>query len=300
MGAPRKIVSPDEMRRFCAEARTAGRTIGFVPTMGALHEGHLSLLRRAREDNALAVASVFVNPTQFGPGEDFSRYPRQVEQDLVLCGSAGIDAVFVPEAEDMYRSGAVTFVEPGPVSGHLEGMSRPGHFRGVCTVVAKLFNIVGPDRAYFGQKDAQQAAVLCRMVLDLDFGVEVVVCPTVREPDGLAMSSRNRYLKPEEREAALSLYGALQKAQQMVSEGAEMATEVAAAMAEEIIANPLCDLDYAAVVDPDTFEDISRLNRPALAAVAAVVGRTRLIDNLLLAPETSRRARPAGTGRGTG
>ncbi|MHC4914809.1 MAG: pantoate--beta-alanine ligase [Planctomycetota bacterium] len=273
------------MRELSLGARAAGRSVGFVPTMGALHEGHLSLVRRARAESDFVVVSIFVNPKQFGAGEDFEKYPRRRKRDLKLCAEEGVDAVFAPAVEDMYPGeGGTTFVEPGPVSQRLEGMSRPGHFRGVCTVVAKLFNVVLPHRAYFGQKDAQQAAVLQRMVDDLNFGTEMVVCPTVREADGLAMSSRNAYLKPKEREAALSLRRALLAAREMVAAGETSATHVAAAMAEEIVVEPLCDLDYAAVVDPASFEDIATLNRPALAALAVLVGRARLIDNEMLRP----------------
>jgi pantoate--beta-alanine ligase len=295
------------MRELSRAERAAGRGVGFVPTMGALHEGHISLMRRAREENGFLAASVFVNPTQFGPGEDFKRYPRDLEKDMELCAAAGVDAVFAPQVGTMYPRGATpTFVEPGPASQRLEGMSRPSHFRGVCTVVAKLFNIVRPDRAYFGQKDAQQVAVVRQMVRDLDFGVEIVVCPTVREPDGLAMSSRNAYLAPEEREAALSLHRALEKARQLVALGETSAPEVTAAMAEEIVVEPLCDLDYSAVVDPESFEDVAKLDRPALAALAVRVGRARLIDNAMLEPAGAARAggsggkRPRARGRGKG
>ncbi len=281
----RKLVAPEEMRALSLQVRGTGKSLGFVPTMGALHEGHLSLLRRAREENDFLVASIFVNPTQFGPGEDLEKYPRRLEADLSLCAAEGVDAVFVPAAADMYPRGeGVTFVEPGPSASRLEGMSRPGHFRGVCTVVAKLFNIVLPNRAYFGRKDAQQAALIGQMVRDLNFGLEMVVCPTVREPDGLALSSRNSYLKEKERGAALSLPRALNAARRMVELGETRATEVAAAMAEEIVVEPLCELDYAAVVDPRTFEDIAGIERPVLAALAVNIGETRLIDNVMLSP----------------
>jgi len=284
MPAPRKVSDPAGMRELSLAERAAGKSVGFVPTMGALHGGHLSLVRRARQENDFLAVSIFVNPAQFGPGGDYGKYPRRPEEDVKLCAAEKVDAVFAPEAEAMYPPGATTFVEPGPAAQRLEGMSRPSHFRGVCTVVAKLFNIVLPDRAYFGQKDAQQAAVIKGMVRDLGFGVEVIVCPTVREKDGLAMSSRNAYLKPAEHKAALSLYRALEKARELVALGASKATEVAAAMAEEIVVEPLCELDYAAVVDPESFEDISKLDRPALAALAVHVGEARLIDNAVLEP----------------
>jgi len=272
------------MRQRSLAERAAGKAIGLVPTMGALHEGHLALMRRARAENGFVVASIFVNPTQFGPGEDFERYPRDLDKDLALCGGAGVDAVFAPPAEEMYPEDFSLSVDPGAVAQPLEGMSRPGHFRGVATVVAKLFNIVLPDRAYFGQKDAQQLAVIRNLVRGLNFGVEVVACPTVRESDGLAMSSRNACLNPGERQAALCLSRALNIAKDLVAGGERRAPEVAAAMAEEIVAEPLAELDYAAVVDPDSFEDVEKLSRPALALLAVRLGKTRLIDNELLEP----------------
>ena len=291
MSAPVGILEAAAMRRWSSAARAAGKPVGLVPTMGALHEGHLSLMRRARAENGVAVASIFVNPTQFGPGEDLEKYPRRLEEDLALCGQAGIDAVFVPSADEMYPKGFALFVDPGPLAQPLEGASRPGHFRGVATVVAKLFNIVLPDRAYFGQKDAQQVAVVKHLVRDLNFGVEIVVGPTVREPDGLAMSSRNAYLNPGERQAALCLFRALGIARDLAAGGERQATQVAAAMAEEVIQEPLADLDYAAVVDPETFEDMESLDRPALALLAVRIGNTRLIDNLILEPAGNRRGK---------
>ena len=285
MAAPVRIVSSREMRELSLSRRADGLSVGFVPTMGALHEGHLSLVRRARRENDFLVASIFVNTTQFAPGEDLEKYPRPLEKDLELCESEKVDAVFAPSEEEMYPLEKTrSFVEPGPLATRLEGMSRPSHFRGVCTVVAKLFNVVLPERAYFGRKDAQQVAVVKQMVRDLNFGVEVVVCPTVREPDGLAMSSRNSYLKKKERAAALAIPRALEAARRMVELGETRATEVAAAMAEEIVVEPLCELDYAAVVDPETFEDLSELEGEALAALAVNVGKARLIDNIIVAP----------------
>ncbi len=278
------------MRRLSLAERAAGKSVGFVPTMGALHEGHVSLMRRARAENDFVAVSIFVNPTQFGPGEDLERYPRDLERDLDLSAGAGVDAVFAPSAEEMYPKDFSSAVEPGAVAGPLEGASRPGHFRGVATVVAKLFNIVLPDRAYFGQKDAQQLAVIRNLVRGLNFGVQVVACPIVREPDGLAMSSRNAYLNPGERQAALCLARALKTAADLVADGERQATKVAAAMAEEIVEEPLAELDYAAVVDPDSFEDIEKITRPALALLAVRFGRTRLIDNLLLEPAGRSRA----------
>lgn len=277
-----KVGRADEMRKLSRAARAAGRTVGFVPTMGALHAGHASLLRRARGECGFVAASIFVNPAQFGPGEDLERYPRPLERDLALCAECGADAVFVPTVGEMYPKDFALMVDPGPLAGVFEGMSRPGHFRGVATVVAKLFNIVEPDRAYFGQKDAQQVAVIRHMVRDLDFGVELVVCPTVREPDGLAMSSRNAYLQPKERRAALCLSRALAAARRMVADGETRAMKVVERMAEIVVAEELAELDYAALVDPATFEDFVRLERPALAILAARIGTTRLIDNELL------------------
>ena len=284
MSKPVVLAQSAAMRQRSLAERAAGKAIGLVPTMGALHEGHLALMRRARAENGFVVASIFVNPTQFGPGEDFERYPRDLDKDLALCGGAGVDAVFAPPAEEMYPEDFSLSVDPGAVAQPLEGMSRPGHFRGVATVVAKLFNIVLPDRAYFGQKDAQQLAVIRNLVRGLNFGVEVVACPTVRESDGLAMSSRNACLNPGERQAALCLSRALNIAKDLVAGGERRAPEVAAAMAEEIVAEPLAELDYAAVVDPDSFEDVEKLSRPALALLAVRLGKTRLIDNELLEP----------------
>jgi pantoate--beta-alanine ligase len=270
-------------RKVCDAARSAGRTVGFVPTMGAFHEGHASLMRRARDERDHVVVSIFVNPLQFGPGEDLSRYPRDEDRDLSIAGQLGVDVVFVPSVEEMYPTGQpeVT-VDPGPLGERLEGAARPGHFRGVATAVAKLFDVVGPNTAYFGEKDAQQLAVIRRMVRDLSLPVEVEGCPTVREPDGLATSSRNAYLSPEQREAAGCLFLALSEAAQMARGGERDAATVVAAMAREIGATPEARIDYAAVVDDETFEEVSRIAGPARALVAARFGETRLIDNLLL------------------
>jgi pantoate--beta-alanine ligase len=272
-------------RRACEEARAGGRTVGFVATMGALHDGHRSLLERARADADLAAMSIFVNPLQFGRQEDLAGYPRDLERDLEIAEQEGVDVVFAPKPEEMYPSGRTEVsVDPGPLGDRLEGASRPGHFRGVCTVVAKLFGLVGACTAYFGEKDAQQLAVIRRMVSDLDLPVTVVGCPTVREPDGLALSSRNALLSPEERAAAKSLYEALARAAWLV-EGGELDTVVLRAeMAKRIGAEPLARIDYAAVVDEETFEEVDRLRGPARALVAAAFGTARLIDNLPLAP----------------
>lgn len=273
------------LRDACDDARLAGRTVGFVPTMGFLHEGHLSLVRKARREADLVVASVFVNPLQFGPGEDLEAYPRDEARDLELLEEAKADLAFVPSAEEMYPGGLpqVT-VDPGPLDDVLEGASRPGHFRGVCTVVAKLLGIVGPCRAYFGEKDAQQLAVVRRMVEDLDLPASVFAGETVRDEDGVAMSSRNSYLSPAEREAARAIPRALAAAEALVEAGEGDAHVVRAELAKHVGAEPLAELDYVAVVDDATFEEVERLERPARALVAARFGRTRLIDNVRLLP----------------
>jgi pantoate--beta-alanine ligase len=272
-------------REICEAARRDGRLVGFVPTMGFLHQGHASLLARAREECGLAAVSIFVNPLQFGPNEDLDAYPRDLERDLGICEKEGMDVVFAPPVEEMYRGGPpLVTVDPGPRGDRLEGTSRPGHFRGVCTVVAKLLGIVGPCRAYFGEKDAQQLFVLRRMCLDLDLPVEVVGCPTVREPDGLALSSRNSYLSVEERRAATALYEALARAAWLVEGGERDPNVLKAEMAKRIGAEPLARLEYVAVVDEDTFEETDALRGPSRALVAARLGRARLIDNMRLVP----------------
>jgi pantoate--beta-alanine ligase len=275
----------EEFRLACSAARTDGRTVGFVPTMGSLHDGHLSLLGRARQECGFATASIFVNPLQFGTGEDLGAYPRDLDRDLALCEKETVDLVFTPEAGEMYAEGVprVT-VDPGPLGARLEGGSRPGHFRGVCTVVAKLFALVGPSRAYFGEKDAQQLAVVRRMIADLDMPVEAVGCPTVREPDGLAMSSRNVFLSVEERAAATCLYEALARAAWLVQGGEQDVLVLKAEMAKRIGAEPLARIDYVAVVEESGFEEIDLVRGPSRALVAARFGNTRLIDNLPLRP----------------
>jgi pantoate--beta-alanine ligase len=271
------------LRARTAAARAMRKPVGFVPTMGFFHQGHRSLMRRAREERGFVVVSIFVNPLQFGPGEDFEAYPRDPDRDLATAEAEGVDLVFAPEVDEVYPGGLpdVT-VDPGPLGERLEGASRPGHFRGVATVVAKLFHLVGPSAAYFGEKDAQQLAVIRRTVRDLSFPVEVVGCPIVREPDGLALSSRNVYLSAEERAAATCLFRALQEGQASAGAGEREAKAIRGRMEEVIGAEPLVDLDYAAVVDEDTFEEVDRLDRPARALVAARVGKPRLIDNLRL------------------
>lgn len=264
-------------------ARAKDGTVGFVPTMGAFHEGHRSLIRRAKADRDFVVVSIFVNPLQFGDPADLAAYPRDEERDLELARELGVDVVFAPPVEEMYPAGEPeATVDPGRVAERFEGASRPGHFRGVATVLAKLFHAVGLAAAYFGEKDAQQLAVVRRVVADLSFPIEVVVCPTVREADGLAMSSRNARLSPEQREAAGCLFLALSEAAELARSGERDAGRLVAVMAREIGATPQARLDYAAVVDDDTFEEVRTVDPPARAVVAARFGDVRLIDNLLL------------------
>lgn len=256
--------------------------VGLVPTMGYLHRGHVELVRRAREESATVVVSIFVNPTQFGPNEDFGRYPRAFERDCDMLREAGTDVVFAPTPTEMYPPGFSSWVQVEDVTAPLEGASRPNHFRGVATVCNKLFNIVDPERAYFGQKDAQQVAVIRRMVRDLDMNLEMVVVPTVRESDGLAMSSRNAYLNVEERATAPVLYRALVTAREMRRDGCRDAAALIRRMSDVIGAEPLAKLDYAAVVDPVSFREVESLDSPGLAVLAVRLGPTRLIDNMML------------------
>jgi pantoate--beta-alanine ligase len=277
------IAGADELGARCDALRAGGQAIGFVPTMGFFHDGHLSLMRAARAERDAVVVSIFVNPLQFGPKEDFGSYPRDIDRDLALGEKQGVDLVFAPDVDEMYPEGPpeVT-VDPGPIADRLEGASRPGHFRGVCTVLSRLFHLVGPSRAYFGEKDAQQLAVVRKMVRDLAFPVEVAGRATAREPDGLAMSSRNTFLSPRERRAAACLYSALRDAVDAVLDGVTDATSLVRKMRERIEAEPLVSLDYVAVVDEDTFEEVDEVLRPARSLVAARVGKPRLIDNVAL------------------
>lgn len=277
-----------EIRQLVQQARQLGKRIGFVPTMGALHEGHASLIRSARRETDFVVVSIFINPTQFGPNEDYQRYPRTPEADWALCRSEGVDAIFSPSVEEMYPAGFCTWVEVTGLQDVLCGRSRPGHFRGVATVVLKLFNIVLPDVAYFGQKDAQQARIIRQLVRDLNVPVEIRVCPIVREPDGLALSSRNTYLSPSERQQATVLYRALQAAQELVRQGERDAARIRQRMIDLIAATPGATLDYAEIVNPETLQSVARIDQPALAALAVRVGPARLIDNLLLVPPDAR------------
>ncbi|MBX6754911.1 pantoate--beta-alanine ligase [Thermorudis peleae] len=258
------------------------KAVGFVPTMGYLHEGHLALVRRARAENPVVAVSIFVNPTQFGPQEDYARYPRDIPRDLALLAREGVDLVFTPSVEEMYPPGFASFIAVGPIGERLEGAARPGHFRGVATVVAKLFNIVQPTRAYFGQKDAQQVLVIRRMVADLNVPVTIVPVATVREPDGLAMSSRNVYLSPTEREIAAAIPQALFAAEARYHAGERDAEALRALVRAHLAATPGIQLEYVSVADAKTLDELDTVDRPALLSLAARVGTTRLIDNVLL------------------
>jgi len=271
-----------ETQSACTQLRGEGRILGLVPTMGALHEGHLSLVRAARAVCDVVVVSIFVNPTQFGPKEDFSKYPRTFDEDCALLEREGVDLISAPTVEEMYPAGTSTFVLVEGVSDRLDGASRPGHFRGVTTVVSKLFHIVGPHKAFFGQKDAAQVAVLRKMVQDLNFLLQLVVCPIVRESDGLALSSRNRYLLEKERGQALVLHRALRKVEEMAASGERSSAKLIQAARLVFAEEPDVRVDYIAVVDPDTLEDVSDVRGGALVAVSAFVGATRLIDNVVL------------------
>jgi len=275
----------DDMRAASRAARLTGLRLGLVATMGALHDGHLSLVRAAEAQCDVVVVSIFVNPLQFGPNEDLGKYPRTFERDCELLEREGIDFLFAPSAEEMYPADAVTYVTVEGLSDKLCGRSRPGHFRGVTTVVAKLFDIVEPDLAFFGQKDAAQATIIRRMVRDLNFPIEVMVCPIVREPDGLAMSSRNAYLSPQERKSALVLYRSLGEVKRRFEQGERKAANLIEAGGRVLAQESAVRLDYLEVVDPDTLDPLPELDRPALVAVAALVGTTRLIDNILLSPK---------------
>ena len=281
----RVFTSVSPMQEETLRWRQRGQRIGLVPTMGALHEGHLSLVQAARERSKIVVATIFVNPTQFGPGEDLAKYPRTLNADLVALSSAGCDAVFVPSADEMYAAGSSTFVEPPAVSQPLEGVHRPGHFRGVATIVLKLLNVIPADVACFGQKDYQQAQVIRRMVADLNLPVEIVVCPIIREPDGLAMSSRNRYLSPAQRQQAVALARALDEAERLVAGGEANSEPILAAMGNKLRSAGIDRIDYVALADPDTLAPVARIERRAVALIACHVGNTRLIDNRLLGPD---------------
>lgn len=268
-----------EVREITSSWRKQELSIGLVPTMGFIHDGHKSLMERARIENKKVVVSIFVNPLQFGPAEDYEKYPRDLEHDKKVCKEAGIDLIFVPTVSEMYPSRNFAYVDIEELGNGLCGAKRPGHFRGVCTVVSKLFNIVLPDRAYFGEKDAQQLAIIKRMVKDLNFDIDIVACPTVREPDGLAMSSRNSYLSSEERKAALTISKSLKLAKAALSGNEKNADSIKKIVCDKLSRERLIRIDYVDVVNPDTLESITQIDGPVLVAVAAFVGRTRLIDN---------------------
>ena len=277
-----KIVSTiNEVREQVKEWKKEGNTIGFVPTMGYLHEGHASLIDAARKNNGKVVVSIFVNPIQFGPNEDLDSYPRDLEHDAKLCEEHGVDLIFHPTPEEMYGDNFYTFVDMDVLTKELCGLSRPVHFRGVCTVVSKLFNIVTPDNAYFGQKDAQQLAIIKRMVKDLNMPLSIHGCPIIREEDGLAKSSRNTYLSPEERKAALVLSRSV-FLEKMVKEGERDCKKVIVAMTEEIEKEPLAKIDYVKIVDLSTMQQIDTIEHGILAAMAVYIGKTRLIDNFMI------------------
>ncbi len=276
-----KIVKEIEaLRLFLGGMRREGKEIGFVPTMGYLHQGHLSLIQASAKENDITVLSIYVNPTQFGPGEDLDQYPSDIENDKKLAEAAGADLVFIPDHNIMYKDNHATYVQVNGLTNQLCGHSRPTHFQGVITIVTKLFNIVQPDRAYFGQKDAQQAIVIKRMVNDLNMPITIVVCPIIREADGLAMSSRNTYLGAEEREQATILYQSLQKAKALIDSGERSSETVKAMIRQMIHGKPTAEVDYVSIVSAHTLEDIETLEDKILLALAVKVGKTRLIDNL--------------------
>lgn len=278
----RKIETIAKMKTVCRGATREGKTLGLVPTMGALHDGHLSLVRTSRVQCDVTAVSIFVNPLQFGPSEDLEKYPRSLQHDAAMLEELGVDFLFAPSVAEMYPPGAQTYVDVGDLSGKLDGGSRPGHFRGVATVVSKLFEIVRPDRAYFGQKDAAQVVVLRKMVRDLNMDLELIVCPIVREADGLALSSRNVYLGPEERKQALVLSRSLQLVKAAYEDGEDSGARLTEIGKQVVASEPGAKLDYYAVVHPDTLDPVAKASRGTLVAVAAWVGTTRLIDNLLL------------------
>jgi len=276
------IRSIKQMRQFIKTQKKAKKTIGFVPTMGYLHEGHLSLMRQAKKDCDISVISIFVNPTQFGPREDYKKYPRNIKRDERLARSVGVDAIFYPTVKQMYPQGYLAYVNVEELTGVLCGKSRPGHFRGVTTIVAKLFNIVQSDIAYFGQKDAQQAIVIQKMVKDLDMPIKIKIMPIIREPDGLAMSSRNTYLNPQERIDALVLSQSLKKARQMVRQGKRSSKKIILQMRRMIAAKKTAKIDYISCVRLDSLEPVSQIKGKILIALAVWIGKTRLIDNIII------------------
>jgi pantoate--beta-alanine ligase len=282
-----QIIHPaKDMHSLSKLLRVSDKSIGFVPTMGALHEGHLSLIKRSKKENDITVVSIYVNPLQFGPNEDLQKYPRRRDKDLELLSSLEVDTVFIPDDKEMYGEDFTTFIYIGRIAKLLCGASRPGHFDGVATIVAKLFNIVAPDRAYFGQKDFQQSVVIKKMVRDLNYGIDIIVCPTVREDDGLAMSSRNTYLTDDEREAATALYRALKHGRNMIlKDKIDDAFVVRGKLETMLDAEPLLDLEYIEVVEPEGLKTITKIELPVLICLAATLGKARLIDNILINDE---------------
>lgn len=275
----------NEIRKYIKEQQKEGKTVGLVPTMGYLHEGHLSLIKKSSEENKITVVSIFVNPTQFGENEDLDQYPRDLERDVKLAEKANASAVFVPTVEDLYPKGYQTYVNVEYLTKHLCGLKRPGHFRGVTTIVTKLFNIINPDKAYFGQKDAQQAIVIKRMVKDLDLDIEIVVCPIVRESDGLAKSSRNTYLSKEGRKQSTVLFLSLMIAKQMIENGERQADKIKKAIEKNIKHKALTEIDYISISNVETLEEIKEITGEILIALAVKIGNTRLIDNIQLEVE---------------
>lgn len=278
----RLVDTISDMKAIIRSNRTMGKTIGFVPTMGYLHEGHLSLANRSVQDNDFTVMSIFVNPTQFGPNEDFEKYPRDMERDLSLAESAGVDVVFSPGVSEMYPEKYKTYVNVEDITGVLCGLSRPGHFRGVTTVVNKLFNIIEPHKAYFGQKDAQQVIVIKKMVRDLNMNLEIVTCPIIRESDGLAMSSRNVYLNSEERKAAVILSKSLLEVEELIKQGERSCVKVVQYLKDRIRSEELAKIDYVEVVSGNGLEAIEQIRESVLIALAVRFGKTRLIDNIMV------------------
>lgn len=275
----KNISSIKEIRQIISEWKSQGISIGLVPTMGYLHDGHKSLIEQARRENDKVVVSIFVNPMQFGPNEDFEKYPRNLEYDFQMCSQAGADIVFTPSVTEMYASKNLVYIDVDELGDCLCGAARLGHFRGVCTVVAKLFNIVMPDRAYFGEKDAQQLAIIKRMVQDLNFDIEIVPCPIIRESDGLAISSRNSYLSAQERQAAVIISKSLKLAKQMLCQGQRNAEIIKQLIIDKISSEPLAHINYVDIVDAVTLKPMSNITTPILVAVAVYIGETRLIDN---------------------
>ena len=278
-----KVISKiDQMKKYVQKAKKAGKTIGFVPTMGYLHQGHLSLMRRARTENSLLIISIFVNPAQFGEGEDYNEYPRDLRRDKKLARELGTDLIFAPSVRQMYPRGYSTFVQEEKLSKHLCGLSRPAFFRGVTTVVAKLFNIVNPTRAYFGQKDFQQLVIIKRMVKDLNLNVKIISLPLIREKDGLALSSRNSYLNRKERKSSLVLHQSLKKAKKLVESGERDSRKIVNQMKRIIREEKLAKIDYLKICDPQTLEDVEKIEGRTLVALAVWIGKTRLIDNMVI------------------